>query len=89
MHRIVMWMGGVTAALGLLLFLLVVLSSPRGAGLISALSVGGALVLSGAMLYCFGAIVEHLIAIRTATEAQLKVFEDRLGGRHEAAEAIS
>jgi hypothetical protein len=30
------------------------------------------------MLYCFGAIVEHLIAIRKNTERQLAIFE-RLG----------
>lgn len=79
MHRIVMWMGGITAGIGLFFFLMIVVTSQSGGGLITALSVGGAMVLSGAMLYCFGAIVEHLIAIRAATESQLRVFEDRLG----------
>lgn len=79
MHRIVMWMGGITAAIGLFFFVMIVAISQSGGGAITALSVGGVMVLSGAMLYCFGAIVEHLIAIRAATESQLKVFEDRLG----------
>jgi hypothetical protein len=36
------------------------------------------MILSGAVLYCFGAIVEHLIAIRAAAERQVEIFE-RLG----------
>jgi hypothetical protein len=78
-HKIVRWMGGITAVIGLFFFLMVVITSPSGAGLISALTFGGGMILSGAILYRFGAIVEHLLAIRTATEAQLKIFDDRLG----------
>lgn len=39
---------------------------------------GAGLLLAGAVLYCTGKMVEELIAIRKATEAQAKIFADRL-----------
>lgn len=43
------------------------------------LLVGAAVALPGAMVYCFGAIVGHRIAIRKTAERQLAIFEQRLG----------
>lgn len=69
MHKIVMWMGGITAVMGLFFCLMsFIVMTPR-AGMLWGLTVGGSIILSGAILYCFRAIVDHLLAIRTATEA--------------------
>ncbi|MER2534755.1 MAG: hypothetical protein ABTQ31_06270 [Rhizobiaceae bacterium] len=81
MHVIVMWMGGITAAIGLLFFVLTVATSGQTAGPFAALYaviIGGSLILSGAMLYCFGAIVKHLRDIKALQQQQLAIF-DRLG----------
>ena len=85
MHKIVMWLGVCTAALGLFFFLMIVFvgNNQGSVALLSALSIGGGLVLSGALLYCFGAIVEHLIAIRENTARQLVIFES-LGKKRES-----
>lgn len=79
MHHIIMWLGGITAAIGAFFFLMVVITAKSGnaGALIGSIGIGGGLVVSGAMLYCFGAIVDHLAAIRVATEAQAKLFADR------------
>lgn len=81
MHRLVMVLGGITAAMGALFFLLILITSSstqdRGSVLFAA-GIGGSFILSGAILFCFGAIVEHLIAIRAAAERQVEIF-DRLG----------
>jgi len=79
MHLIIMWLGGITAGLGAFFFLMMVIVDGRGnpLGMVYALGIGGGLVVSGAMLYCFGAIVAHLAAIRKATEAQAKFFAER------------
>lgn len=65
MHRILMWLGRIGAALGIFLFVMVAISSAGqgGAAVLGAIGVGGGLIQSGAVLYSFGAIVEHLIAI--------------------------
>lgn len=76
-----MYMGGIVAGMGALFFmmLLIVSGQARDSGsILMAAIVGGGLILSGAMLYCFGAIVEHLIAIRANTQKQLDIF-DKLG----------
>lgn len=80
MHTIVMWLGGITAALGVFFFVMVAITSQGQSGglVLWAIGIGGGMVLSGAVLYCFGAIVEHLIAIRAAAERQVEIF-DRLG----------
>jgi hypothetical protein len=74
-----MWLGWFTAAIGAFFFLMVAITAGKdNAGtLFGALGIGGGLILSGAMLYCLGAIVDHLAAIRQATEAQAKLFADR------------
>ncbi len=79
MHHIVMWLGGITAAIGAFFFLMVLITAGKGnaGALIGSITIGGGLIVSGAMLYCFGTIVDHLAAIRAATEAQAKLFTDR------------
>lgn len=77
MHRIVMYMGGLVAAMGALFFVMLVVVSLQGrdaGSMLFAALIGGGLILSGAILCCFGAIVEHLIAIRANTERQLEIF---------------
>ncbi|MBX3580036.1 MAG: hypothetical protein KF723_22760 [Rhizobiaceae bacterium] len=37
------------------------------------------LVVAGALLYCFGAIVEHLIAIRASSASQVALLEAMSG----------
>lgn len=81
MHKIVMWLGWSAIGLGCFFFLMIAIlarDADRSGQVFAALIIGGSLILSGAMLYCFGAIVEHLIAIRKATERQVAIF-DRLG----------
>lgn len=83
MHKIVMVMGCIAAAMGLIFFILVMLQASQSqdrTGFLPAITIGGGLVVSGAVLYCFGAIVEHLIAIRAAAERQVEIF-DKLGKR--------
>ncbi len=77
MHLIVMWMGGLTALLGVLFFVVVAISSggQSPATILSAVLIGLGCIVSGALLYTFGAIVEHLIAIRAAGERQAAAFE--------------
>jgi hypothetical protein len=81
MHKFVMWLGGVTAGLGIIVFafmLIAAMPTHDIAGDFFAISTGGSILLAGAMLYCFGAIVDHLIAIRQAAERQVEIF-DKLG----------
>lgn len=41
------------------------------------LLIGGiALIVSGAMMYCFGSIVKHLAAIRELQERQTRILEN-------------
>lgn len=81
MHKIVMWIGAITAVVGLLVCILAFITMPTGAAMLTAFMFGVGSILSGAVLYCFGAIVEHLLAIRRATEAQLQFFTDRMKTR--------
>lgn len=86
MHTIVMWLGGITAALGAFFIHMMIVTTTGGTGagggatVLIAIATGGGLILSGAMLYCFGAIVQHLRAIRRASERQAEIFE-RMGKR--------
>ena len=54
-----------------------------GGTMISVLVMATALglIVSGAAIYCFGAIVQHLIAIRRISEAQMRLLAERLGTR--------
>ena len=78
-----MWLGWFTAAIGAFLFLMVAITAGKGntGALFGAIGIGGGLIVSGAVLYCFGTIVDHLAAIRQATEAQAKLFADRAASR--------
>lgn len=81
MHKIVMWLGGVTAALGAVAIIGgLVIGAPRHdiTPAMGAAMFGLPAILSGALLYTFGSIVEHLIAIRKNTERQVEIF-DKLG----------
>lgn len=81
MHKIVIWLGVITAGIGVFFFVMIVVTSQgldKGTKIVAALGIGGSLVLSGALLFTFGSIVEHLIAIRKNTEKQVEIF-DRLG----------
>lgn len=81
MHQVLQWLGGITAACGGLAIVGGMLISGPGGGLspvIAAAMFGLPAILSGALLYSFGSIVEHLIAIRKAAERQVEIF-DKLG----------
>lgn len=81
MHKIVMWLGAITAALGAVAIIGgLAIGAPKHdiTPAIGAAMFGAPAILSGALLYTFGSIVEHLIAIRKASERQVEIF-DRLG----------
>jgi len=81
MHQVLQWLGGITAACGALAIVGgMLISGPGGSAspVIAAAMFGLPAVLSGALLYSFGSIVEHLIAIRKAAERQVEIF-DKLG----------
>jgi hypothetical protein len=78
MHQIIKAVGIAAIAAGILIVLIgvgLIFSGDPNFTLADILWIGFSTILSGAVLYCFGAIVEHLIAIRLATEQQLKIFE--------------
>lgn len=82
MHTFIKMVGAIIATLGILVAVVAVFTaerSPMGQqSQLYALLLGAGVALPGATLYCFGAIVEHLIAIRKNTERQVEIFE-RLG----------
>jgi hypothetical protein len=79
MHKFIQAIGGVIASLGLFVAGYGVnRTSGFGGAAVPFVIVGLSMMLSGAILYCFGSIVEHLKAIRRSTERQLEIF-DRLG----------
>lgn len=81
MHTAIMWVGGIIAGFGILFTALIIglgYANGGAAAILTGLGIGGAMFLSGAMLYCFGAIVDHLQAIRRASEDQLRVFTERV-----------
>ncbi|MBX3584752.1 MAG: hypothetical protein KF810_22990 [Rhizobiaceae bacterium] len=83
MHAFIKMIGSISVGLGLAGLIFGAYAIYEGSqGLVPRLILGPAFaaLLSGAILHCFGAIVEHLIAIRRNTEAQLQIFQDRLGG---------
>lgn len=84
MHFVIKLFGGISATLGFVALILgIALLWAGSEALLPRIFVvsGFSSLMSGAILYCFGAIVEHLIAIRRNTEAQLQIFTERLGSR--------
>lgn len=78
MHQIIKAVGIAAIAAGLVILLVgfgILSSGEPSFTPMGVLGISLPAMLSGAVLYCFGAIVEHLIAIRAATERQLKIFE--------------
>ncbi|MBN7756109.1 hypothetical protein JYP46_04680 [Nitratireductor aquimarinus] len=75
MHGIVKFAGGLTVLVGLaaLVFGIMVVAD-AGPGSVMVLGFGLSVILSGAVLYCFGAIVEHLAAIRSSNAELLAVL---------------
>jgi NAD/NADP transhydrogenase beta subunit len=74
MHLIVKLFGLIQVLVGVVVavFAIVLLQSPAGltaAGL-TFLLFGTGLIITGALFWCFGAIVEHLVAIRRALESR-------------------
>ena len=68
--------GVVSVAVGLLVLVFGVYALLKISGLaVFALVYGIGAVLTGAMLYCFGATADHLAAIRRMQERQLAIFE--------------
>ncbi len=77
MHKFIQALGGAIVLVGLLVAG-AALSRQSGVATntpMMGLLIAAAIALPGAVLYCFGAIVEHLIAIRQNTERQLVIFE--------------
>jgi hypothetical protein len=79
MHGFLKAIGGIVAVIGIVAGAGIAISAQNNTSAqLTGIMIGAGLALPGAMLYCFGAIVEHLIAIRKNTERQLAIFE-RLG----------
>lgn len=81
MHNFIKAVGGILAAIGLVIAGMALSTQAGGfgqAGKVYALAIGFSIMVPGAILYCFGAIVEHLAAIRKNGEKQLAIF-DKLG----------
>jgi hypothetical protein len=80
MHDIVKGIGVLAVGLGVVVIVagLAIAGGKQMYAFLGFLWIGLPLILFGAMLYCFGAIVEHLIAIRKAAERQVEIF-DKLG----------
>lgn len=85
MHIIIQFFGIIVVIVGgaVLYFGLGAAGEAPGSGLVTVavMATGLGTVVSGAAIYCFGAIVQHLIAIRRNSEAQLEIFQQRIGQR--------
>jgi hypothetical protein len=82
MHSIIQFVGALVAIAGVVVITFAVMmmvgGQPGGAVAGVSFAAGGlGTLLSGALLYCFGAIVEHLIAIRRNGEEQLRIAANR------------
>lgn len=77
MHQFLKIYGALNIAAGVVIAVLMLRAG--AAGLFLAVIVAAGAVLSGAMLYCFGAIVEHLVEIRSISTRQLALFEQLTG----------
>jgi hypothetical protein len=77
MHQFLKIYGALNIVAGLVLA--VMLMKAGAAGLLLAVVIGFGAVLSGAMLYCSGAIVEHLVELRSLSARQLALFEQMAG----------
>lgn len=80
MHGFLKVVGIVIAAIGVLAGAAFFLQSGSNGLPLYGLLIGASLALPGAMLYCFGAIVEHLIDIRWTARQQLAALEKLAGG---------
>ncbi len=79
MHGFLKAIGGIVEVIGIVAGAGIAISAQNNTSVqLTGIMIGAGLALPGAMLYCFGAIVENLIAIRKNTERQLAIFE-RLG----------
>jgi hypothetical protein len=50
MHKIVMWLGGITAGIGVFFIVMIMVTAKgfdKGSAIVAALGIGGSLVLSG------------------------------------------
>jgi len=76
MHTIVKAFGGLQALIGIAIgaFGINMASQNLTAGL-SVIGIAFGVIVSGALFWCFGAIVQHLIAIRAASERQADALE--------------
>lgn len=85
MHVIIQGFGALVVLIGGAIIYIALRSAgdAPGAPLVAVAVFGTGLgtVVSGAAIYCFGAIVQHLIAIRRNSEVQLQLFQNRLGHR--------
>ncbi len=80
MHTIVKIAGGLTAFVGLVICFFgfrMAADSSSGLGGLWVIGIGLSTILSGAILYCFGAIVDHLAAIRDYQRRQVDIVERR------------
>lgn len=81
MHELIKVFGGIAAlagASGIALAVYLKFDPHIGTGLPSAIQAaiyGVSVLLSGAALYCLGAIVDHLKAIRNFQRRQIEIFE--------------
>ena len=87
MHEFIKVVGIIIAVIGAIIAgLSVATLSSSGPALAKAASIYGIIVgagvaLPGAMLFCFGAIVEHLIALRSISQRQVQIFEEMVKRR--------
>ena len=84
LHELIKFFGGITAfagAAGVALAVYLKLypdSAMVGPSALQAAVYGVSVLISGAVLYCLGAVVDHLKAIRDFQRRQIEVFE-RMG----------
>lgn len=79
MHTIVKLGGGLTALIGTAISIFAFsIAAEMGFGAMMFLGIGLSTLLAGAVLYCFGAIVDHLGAIRKSSARQVEIYE-RMG----------
>lgn len=80
MHGIVKFFAAIEILISVAVLLFGMLAMAQsGLAAISIVGVGLGLLLSGALLYCVGQMVEELIAVRKSTEAQAAFFAERFG----------
>ncbi len=78
MHQFIQIVGALIAIAGLAVAGLALANGVTSATWM-VLAFAAGIALPGAMLYCFGAIVEHLVVIRENSRRQLALFETLVG----------